>query len=375
MSIRRKQVLVDLSKTKSLYNGPGQFCIRLGNELQKLADEEISPVFLIGKNRANVLPTQAVKYWKSNLTRDKAPHWLKRLMVRLQPQVDLWHITAQDSDFWPLKDYANRKTIPTIVTIHDLNFLREKSEHKIERRLKKIQARVDRAQVITTISNFSASEIRKHLNIGNKTLLTIYNGGPDANDLTVEKPSFLEHIERKKFLFTLGELTAKKNVHTLLPLLKAEEDYHLVIAGKNNTDYGAYVRREIRRFGLEDRVSLPGTISDQERNWLYQHCGAFLFPSLTEGFGIPVLEAMQFGKPVFMSHSTSLPEIGGGAGFYWKSYEADSMIAEFRQGMQAYASNPVQFSQNARDRAAEFNWHKSAIQYWNLYKEVLGASQ
>ncbi len=369
LSSAKRRVLIDLSKTKSLYNGPGQFCIRLGNELDKLADHQLHPTFLINKNRAHLLPNSSAKQWINNLSRETSPSAIKALMALQQPKFDLWHVTAQDSSFWPLNPPQSRHRIPTLLTIHDLNFLREKSDAKIEKRLATLQAKVDRAEAITTISNFSASEIRSHLNLNSKPLITIHNGGPIQEETPASKPAFADN---RKILFTLGELTAKKNVHTLLPLVEESDEYHLIIAGKNSTHYGNKIRKEIRRKGLDQRVTLPGTIPNKERLWLYQNCSAFLFPSLTEGFGLPVLEAMQFGKPVFMSNSTSLPEIGGDAGFYWSSYEPDVMKQQFRQGMQTYYTHsPSEFEQRAKQRAAAFTWAHSAQAYWRLYKELL----
>jgi len=108
----------------------------------------------------------------------------------------------------------------------------------------------------------------------------------------------------------VGNMLAHKNFHVLIGLMERLPGRRLVIAGKKATPYGAAIDREIARRGLGDRVKMRGEVSDGDRQWLYEHCEAFLFPSLAEEFGFPVLEAMQCGKPVFLSRAT-LPESTG----------------------------------------------------------------
>ena len=124
------------------------------------------------------------------------------------------------------------------------------------------------------------------------------------------------------------------------------------------------------RKGLVDRVILPGEVSDADRQWLYEHCEAFLFPSLTEGFGFPVLEAMQCGKPVFVSRRTSLPEIAGSHGFYFDAFDAASMAAAYWAGMAAFRAD-TGFAAKAKAHAAGFVWAETARGYVRLYEQIV----
>ena len=127
-------------------------------------------------------------------------------------------------------------------------------------------------------------------------------------------------------------------------------NYKLIVAGKKETPYGEKVIREREELGLHNQILLPGVISDSDRHWLYENCDAFVFPSLTEGFGFPVLEAMQFGKPVATSNRTSLPEIAGSRGFYFTSYEADHMARTVQEAIRNFRENPN--AAEAKPRAA-----------------------
>ena len=101
-----------------------------------------------------------------------------------------------------------------------------------------------------------------------------------------------------------------------------------------------------------------------------RNCDAFLFPSLTEGFGLPVIEAMQFGKPVFLFKATSLPEVGGTLAFYWSSFDPDAMAAVFHAGMAAFASDP-NYPLESIAHARRFSWDKAASEYLAFYREIL----
>src|ERR1700751_128658 len=126
---------------------------------------------------------------------------------------------------------------------------------------------------------------------------------------------------------------------------------------------------EAAKFGVADRVKITGPISEEDKAWYYKNCAAFVFPSLAEGFGLPVIEAMHFGKPVFLSTLTSLPEIGGNAAFYFDSFDPEAMQQVFKNGMeQFYAEN---WEDKVKAHAMKFNWDETAKQYLALYEECL----
>jgi glycosyltransferase involved in cell wall biosynthesis len=118
---------------------------------------------------------------------------------------------------------------------------------------------------------------------------------------------------------------------------------------------------------------MPGEISDAHRTWLYENCDALLFPSLSEGFGLPVVEAMAHGKPVFMSDRTSLPEVGGSLGFYWKDFSPAHMLQVFQTGMATFRQDP-EYARKLSAHAKSFSWQHTAAEYLKLYAELLAAA-
>jgi glycosyltransferase involved in cell wall biosynthesis len=279
--------------------------------------------------------------------------------------VGVWHVTHQDSKFWPVDP-----RIPVILTVHDLNFLREKPPHVIRRRLKRLSRKVARATVLTTGSWHAAREIGEYLPLRGKPIEVIPHGVCLDRTQPSQRPAAINPSGR--FLFTIGDMGPKKNFHVLVDLIEALPDYSLVIAGSKSSEYAASIERRVAERGLGGRVVLTGRVSEAERNWLYEYCAAFVFPSLTEGFGLPLIEAMSFGRPVFASRRTSLPEVGGPWTFYWDEFHAGHLVSVFRAGMETYASDP-QYREKLQAWARRFSWPQAAHRYLDLYRSVAGA--
>ncbi len=280
--------------------------------------------------------------------------------IRGYRAVDVWHAPHQDAKYLPFDS-----RVPVVLTIHDLNFLREREPREVAGQLRSLQHKVDRAAVVTTVSAFSAGEIERHLDLRNKPVQVIPNGLSAPASL----PSRPAGVPEGPFLFSIGHVVPRKNLAVLVPFMKRLPDISLVIAGRNT---GSYARRMVslaQKEGVANRMVTLGTVTADERQWLYQHCDAVVMPSLTEGFGLPVIEGMREGKPVFMSRATSLPEVGGPLGFYWDSYEPEHMADLFVMGMDAVRRDEY-YGDKLRAHAARFSWAVAAKAYLELYAAI-----
>lgn len=349
-----KKILVDMHRLKyNPFNGLYSVCINLGKALARIPLTEEELYFYLPRKDFGVFG--ADKKYVQHRSVDK-------YYMAGTGKYDLWHITTQLSWYRPF----NRRT-KVVYTLYDFSYLIEDAANvkRNQRLLKETQARIDRADYITGISQFAIDEARKHLDLGNKPTRAIQLGCT-----ITEFPDFDEPAYRpaKPFLFTIGLVQPRKNFH-VLPALLAGNDYELVIAGLNNYEYGKEVAEAARLFGVADRVKLIGPASEAEKYWYYKNCEAFLFPSYAEGFGLPVIEAMYHGKPVFISDRTSLPEVGGDAAYYFRSFEPDAMREVFAAGMADYAATmPVE---KIKQQAAKFSWDKTAAEYIDVYKQLL----
>ena len=125
----------------------------------------------------------------------------------------------------------------------------------------------------------------------------------------------------------------------------------------------------ITELSLEDRVFIPGKISETEKKYHLKNCEAFVFPTLKEGFGIPIIEALSYGTAVITSDNTSLPEVGRSFATYWKHYEPEYMAEKVLEGIDRFQDQ--EFVENAKKHAQSFSWKNTAKQYLEVYNDIL----
>lgn len=328
-----KKVLIDFEKSKDPFSGLGQFCLFLKDNFQKL-NKNLNLEYFIPENK------------------------LPRYFNFLIPKSDVFHAIHQDCPYVP----ANKNT-KYILTIHDLNALSEnQSEVKKQKFITKLQKKIDRADLITFISEYTKSDVEKYFNLKNKRTDIIYNG--ISLPKTEKKPNY---IPQKNFLFVIGTVVPKKNFHVLIPMMEYLPDLELVIAGTTFHQYAKDIQQEIERLKLNNRVHLIGTISNEEKLFYYNHASGFLFPSLLEGFGLPVAEAQSLGLPLFLSKFTSLPEVGGDYAYYFNNFEPKEMAALVREKLE----NPkVGQKENLILDSKRFSWEKAAAKYLEHYNNL-----
>lgn len=346
-------ILIDVYKISDFYSGLGQFSYNFARQISKHLPNNYNLSFLA----KNDLQFDDIKGY------DFVPvSWQKRYIPSLNKRYDLWHSLHQFPSHLPSKHSKH------ILTVHDLNFLVEKNERKTGKYLRKLQKNIDRADAITVISDSTKQILTANIDCGEKNIHTIYNGVELQTFQDAAKPVYVDSGE---FFFSLGVISSKKNFHILISVMKNFPNMKLIIAGNNQSEYARKILNMIRENNLEERVILPGKISDEDKFWLYSNCKAFLFPSIAEGFGLPVIEAMLAGKPTFLSKHTSLPEIGGKVAYYWDNFESGHMSDIIQENLKKYNKEPEKISEKIIRHAQKFSWQISIKQYLELYKQVL----
>lgn len=345
-----KKVLIDCERLKYPNTGLHSFCKGLGMALTNSKNEELDYTFYIPKNVH--LPFGLDKSYKTSSL-------IHKLYIPNTSDFDVWHITHQDSNFKPY----NSKT-KIVYTIHDLNFLIEKKNRpkKINSFLRKIQKNIDQAEIVTCISEYVKRDIEKHFNLHDKTVHVIHNGVTVQRFPNFNSPRF---FPKSPYLFSIGTILPKKNFH-VIPCLIAENTLELIIAGNLvSQDYIKIIKEEAQKHNVLDRVHIIGPITEEEKYWYYNNCLAFVFTSLAEGFGLPVIEAMHFEKPLFLSKESSLPEIAGDLAYYFDSFEPIEMQKVFKMGLTHYRSKNSHVE--ASDHAKKFSWDNVSNDYQKLY--------
>lgn len=337
-------VFFDAERLKYPNTGLYHFCLQLG---QAIASRFALTFFT---STDEMSPRVPVHFWHK--------WWLRPMSGSY-----IWHATHQDTEYMPTGSGAS-----IVLTIHDLNYLHDirKSEAKKKRFKAKLQAKINRANYLVFISEYTQRDVQAHFELGDTPQKVIPNGCNLA-EIPADLP-FPLIANGRPYLFAIGTIAEKKNFH-VLPSLLVGNDRLLIIAGiTQQPRYLEKIMHEAQDLGVLDRVIFAGAVTEQEKIALYVHCEAFVFPSLAEGFGLPVVEAMHLGKPVFLSQFTSLPEVGGPEAYYFTDFDGASMRETLWKGLQDYQVNDKKQAIQAWSK--RFDWSVAAASYVGVYGKL-----
>lgn len=356
--LQLKKVFLEAHNIKNMYSGFGQFNYWL---IKNLIDnnEEFELV-------VNAASRKSIKDFGDKVTFKKYYDLNRYKLFRPRGKYDLWHSLNQNSKIEPYRD------LPYLLTFHDVIFMeKDKPEDRNPEKIQLLKEKINRCDAIAFISEHARRSANNYFDIPSHIFQTvIYNGNPiTAIETQLPQPKTSFPL-KKPFLFCIGQFLEMKNFHSLVGMLSFLPDYQLILAGNNNKPYAEVVKQEIQKYGLEDRIFLSGKISEEEKHYYLKNCTAFLFPSLFEGFGLPPIEAMAYGKPVFLAKRTSLPEIGGEYAFYWDEFEPESMAAVFNSGIEEYRNNKEFYEEQLKKRGSMFSWDTTAKEYIKLYRQL-----
>ncbi|MEZ4793277.1 MAG: glycosyltransferase family 1 protein [Gelidibacter sp.] len=358
-----KQVFLESHNIKNQHFGFGQFNYHLIKGLYNANIQDFK-ITLHAKD-IGPLETEFGNYFIY-----KKYHSLRRYpLFQIRKKYDVWHSLNQNIKIEPHHE------VPYVLTVHDVNFIDEVSNDPSHEANVRFQEKLNRSNAITYISEYAKQSTHQYFTVPNVPEYVIYNGNP-IRDITLPESHHPKWMPKRPFLFSIGEFTPRKNFHTLVEMLAHLPDLDLVLSGNSSTDYAnSKLANTIADLNLDNRVTVTGKIDDLDKQYYLQNCEAFVFPSLREGFGIPPIEAMRFGKPVFLSNHTSLPEIGGKDAFYWNHFGPKYMAEIVENGLNTYRENKAALSAKYIAHAKSFDWDRSAKQYIEVYRSVLNRSQ
>ena len=191
-----------------------------------------------------------------------------------------------------------------------------------------------------------------------------------ADELPPSEP--INELKNKQFIMYVGQPTPHKNLARLIDafviLRKSHPDLHLVLAGKINHNYQQHQER-VEREGIKN-VIFTGFISDEQLRWLYEHTLVYCFPSLSEGFGLPGLEAMRHGAVVASSNATCLPEVYGDAAHYFDPLDTTDMVRAIDDLLSDKALRKT-YLERGQNQYKKFSWRRMAEQTLAVYRNVL----
>jgi glycosyltransferase involved in cell wall biosynthesis len=266
----------------------------------------------------------------------------------------------------------------TVTTIHDLTTCRfnNPSKNPVVFKFKQgvyryVTKRVaHQSDQLITPSDFVRRDVIDFADLSDDKNITVTY---ESSDPIPESPTPLKYLQKQDFIMYVGRPQPHKNLWRLIEafqmLQKKRPTLHLVLAGKKDALFS-----QIEQKVLEKKIKnvvFTDFVSEGELRWLYEHCQVYVFPSLSEGFGLPGLEAMRLGAPVVSSNATCLPEIYQGAAYYFDPLD----VKEMAQKIADVLDDPKlrkELIQAGKMHAESFSWHRMAKQTLDIYKSALG---
>ena len=300
------------------------------------------------------------KYWRSkNIIKDL-----------IQDEIDIYHGLSHEL---PLG--IEKTNIKSVVTIHDLIFMRYPHLFStIDRKIyhKKIQSACNRANKIIAISQQTKNDIIAFFGIDGNKIKVVYQGCNKIFQSGISEEKIEEVCKKynlpSNFLLNVGTIEERKNLLTILKSIKKLPKQHLVVIGKGK-GYKTKCLHYIREHNLQDRVSFLSELELEEMAAIYQKSEIMIYPSVFEGFGIPILEALFSKTPVITSQGGCFSETGGEYSKYINPLSVEDMkstileILNTPELQEQMATKGFEYAQNFRD-------DKVAENLMNIYKNL-----
>lgn len=346
--------------TSQEYGGVSRYYMELKNELEKINGIQIDIKPLFPRNR------YFQKKYHRKIYISKNKNWILfteilnkmyNFLLCLINRYDVVHIT------WNAR-YLNRLCkSKLIVTVHDMIHELYMEDAVIEIRNKK-RAIEDSAIIVADSYSTKNDILRLYPYIDEKKIKVVYLG---TNHLpAAQKPSSV--LLPAKYILYVGRREGYKNgmfyIKSIPRLLQMEPDLHFVFVGGER--WNSSEEKLVDQY--RDRI-VQLQVSDAELAYIYQNAAAFVYPSLYEGFGLPVLEAFDNKCPVICSDTSSLPEVGGKAALYFDPLDMEDMI---KQVMKVLDSEELQSEmiKKGQERVKTFTWEKSAQEICDIYRSL-----
>lgn len=266
---------------------------------------------------------------------------------------------------------------PAVTSMLDLTTTRFKNPSKnslvfttkqmVYRYLNRVVAK--RTNQIITISNYVRNDLIKTYRLSPEKITTTYCSADQITDA----PEPISELLSKDFILYVGRPQPHKNLDRLVDafilLQKKHPNLKLVLSGKKDVLFEQHEKRVIE-LGLKDSVVFTDFVSEGQLRWLYENCQAYVFPSLSEGFGLPGLEAMVHGAPVVSSNATCLPEIYGHAAYYFSPHSTKEMAEKIDDVLSNKALR-ARLIKQGRQQVKSYSWTQMAKQTLRVYNRVL----
>lgn len=255
-----------------------------------------------------------------------------------------------------------------VCTFHDLFVLTQNYSTPEFRKVFAARAKraAERSDMIVAVSQFTADQVEEHLKVERSRIRVIHHGVRDAADRTT--------FPRENLMLHVGAIQDRKNIVRLVEAFETvPKDWKLVLAGSSSGFGADKILKRIENSTARDRIQITGYLSRPALDRLFARSSIFAFPSLDEGFGMPVLEAMMRGVPVITSDRSSLPEVAGEAALQINPDDTEALAAAMER-LIGDATLRTQLIAAGKERVTKFTWRSAVNKTWGIYRELVGPS-
>jgi glycosyltransferase involved in cell wall biosynthesis len=346
----------------------------------------------IRENFKNYLPRRNIKCWQQyanpvagingNEWRKNSSELIRELYLsQLQADV-IWSTNLQEGWIDNASTSVRRLDGKSVwcTTLHDVIPLLYPEKYLSSHIKKWYDEKIEYAKksdLIITVSEYSKKEICRLLKVNEEKILVVLNAYDEIlfNDNLKPLNSSLEKLKPGKFVLYAGGADDHKNLSKLIlafGLLSSgiRAEYSLVMAGKDVKAQEGHLRTLASKAGIEDyQLIFTGFVSDSNLASLYKNCGVFVFPSYSEGFGLPVLEAMASGVPVLAADASSVPEILNCEDALFDPFNEIEIASKIKRSLMDKKYR-IELIENGKKRASEFSWEKSANKIVEAFERV-----
>lgn len=263
----------------------------------------------------------------------------------------------------------------SVLTVHDLMFkyYADRGEKSLRYRYANyiIPKSISYSKAVVTASSFVANELAE-LKLRDNGIFTVQLAAGDIPALNhSEVTPGTRTLSQGEYVYSVTTSMPHKNLMMLLSafseLLKTDDSgVRLVVSGQLKGDSARSAQQFISVNGLDERIILTGFVSENDKAWLYTHAAAFVYPSLYEGFGLPILEAMTYDVPVLASNAASIPEVGGEACLYFNPTSIDELSNAMNRILKDNILRAKMIAKG-REQCARFSWKDTARQTRIVY--------
>jgi len=357
--------------------GIGQYAFELLSQLEQITNNLKNLKFQIYLKELPIIdmPKERIG-WKYIIVKPK------KLWTQIGLPLYLYtHFPRPDVFFTPTHYAPRFSPVPTAVSVMDLSFLHFPdlfAKKDLYQLISWTKYSVKNAKKVFTISESSKNDILEKYQLGSEKVIVTYPGiRPKLNTNTMSKSQLKEKFGiSENYILFVGTLQPRKNIVRLIEafsiLFKKLQikDLELVVVGKKGWLYEDILDAP-RKFDVEKEVKFLEFVQDEDLPTIYKNAICFVLPSLYEGFGLPVLEAMRNGCPVIASNVSSLPEAGGNAAIYVNP-ESTSDIAEKMEKVIKDKKLREGMIKKGSEQIKKFSWEKAAKKTLEVLEEVGG---